>query len=359
MIPGPITVDDEVLHEIGKPVQAHYGAEFTAIYNETVQMLKQVFQTQADVHILVGSGSAGVDAAIGSLTLPGEKIIVGCNGFFGQRLITICESYGLDVIPVEAKYGSPLRATGFEQAIHAHPDAVALVVCHMESSAAVLNPLEDIMAVAHQHQLVTIVDAVSTLGGVSLAMDDWNIDICVGASQKCLGAPPGLAPVAVSERAWEVMSAKPQRPHGWYLNLEVWQQFAQDWADWHPFPITMATNNIMALREGVRGLLADGVAQRIQHYQALADHFRDGVKSLGLELFAADALSPVLTAVESPMPSSDFVHYLYETRGIKISGGVGAELKDRIFRVGHMGNAVSKQDLTDILEALTDFIRHT
>lgn len=357
MIPGPVTVDEDVLYQMGAPVQAHYGAEFAAIYLETAAMLKAVFSTSGDVHILVGSGSAGVDAGIGSMTRPGEKIIVGCNGFFGQRLLSICEYYGLEIVSVEAEYGTPLRVDDFKDALTQHPDAAALAICHMESSTAVLNPVQEIMAAATDHDMPTIVDAVSTIGGVPLEMDAWQIDICIGASQKCLGAPPGLAPVAVSQRAWEIMAQKPGRSHGWYLNLQVWQQFAQDWHEWHPFPITMATNTLLALREGLRQLMADGLETRLARYQALADHLRGGLQALGLNLFAADALSPVLTAVESPVPSSEIVQHLYQHHDIKIAGGVGADLKERVFRIGHMGTTVSEQDMDDVINGIKAYLQ--
>jgi alanine-glyoxylate transaminase/serine-glyoxylate transaminase/serine-pyruvate transaminase len=237
-----------------------------------------VFKTQGDVHILVGSGSSGLDAAIGSLTASGEKIIVGTNGFFGERLRQICGGYGLDVISVHAPLGEPLNPSDFKEAFSLHPDAAAVTLVHLETATAAVNPVAEIAAEAKLNDIPVIIDAVSSLGGVPLAMDDWAIDICVSASQKCLGAPPGLAPIAISQRAWEIMDAKPQRNHGWYLNLQTWRQFAGEWAEWHPYPVTMATNNVLALKTGLRSLLADGIEERIERYTQLALRLRDGVR---------------------------------------------------------------------------------
>ena len=359
MIPGPVTVEDDVLHQMGSPVQAHYGPEWTGTYHETTGLLKQVFNTQGDVHILVGSGSAGLDAAIGSLTAPGETIVVGSNGFFGQRLIAIGKSYGLDVIAVEAPLGMPLMPSDFESTLTHHPDAAAVAVVHLETSTTVLNPIQEIVAVARRHGVPVMVDAVSTLGGVPVAMDEWGIDLCVSASQKCLGAPPGLAPVAVSQRAWDIMASKPQRNHGWYLNLQTWQQHATDWKDWHPFPVTMATNNVLALRAGLRSLLAEGLAQRYRRYGELACQLREGIKRLGLQLFAPEErLAPILTGVLSPdgIPSGKIVSYLYMEHGIKISGGFGEGLQDRIFRIGHMGATITGEDIDAVLNGLAAFL---
>jgi alanine-glyoxylate transaminase/serine-glyoxylate transaminase/serine-pyruvate transaminase len=360
MIPGPVTVEDDVLHEMGSPVQAHYGPQWTAIYKETTGLLQQVFRTQGDVHILIGSGSAGLDAAVGSMTAPGDTILIGSNGFFGQRLVAIGQAYGLNVVAVEAPFGKPLEPSAFERALAQYPDAAAVVAVHLETSTTVLNPVQDIAAVARRHDVPVLVDAVSSLGGVPLAMDEWGIDVCMSASQKCLGAPPGLAPVAVSPRAWAIMDRKPQRQHGWYLNLQTWRHYAAEWNDWHPYPVTMATNNVLALRAGLRSLLADGLAHRFQRYHDLARRLRDGLRRLGLRLFTSeDQMAPILTAVYSPegIPSSRIVNYLYAEHEIRISGGFGEELRDKILRIGHMGGAISEADIDAVLEGLAAFLR--
>lgn len=359
MIPGPVSVEDEVLHEMGSPVQAHYGPEWTAIYNETVGLLKQVFKTQGDVHILVGSGSAGVDAAIGSMTLPGDAIVVGSNGFFGDRLAEICQEYSLNLHEVRSPRGEPLNPADFADALRRYPEAAAVSVVHLETSTAVVNPVDEIAAVARAHSVPVIVDVISSLGGVPLETDAWGIDVCIGASQKCLGAPPGLAPIAVSPRAWEVMQSKPRRGHGWYLNLQTWRRFAEMWAGWHPFPVTMPTNNVLALRAGLRSLLAEGVQPRIQRYRGLALRLRHGLRRMRLEPFTPDErLAPVLTAVWGPegIPTGKIVQYLLDSHGIKIAGGLGEGLSDRVFRVGHMGAKVCEADIDAVLEALGDFL---
>jgi alanine-glyoxylate transaminase/serine-glyoxylate transaminase/serine-pyruvate transaminase len=360
MIPGPVTVEEEVLREMGAPVQAHYGPEWTAIYNETRELMKEVFCTQGDVHILVGSGSAGLDAAIGSMVASGETIVVGRNGFFGQRLVEICRQYAIHVITVDAAPGEPLDPSAVDEALARHPEAAALAVVCLETSTTVVNPIAEISALARGHNLPLIVDAVSSLGGVPLEMDEWGIDICVSASQKCLGAPPGLAPVAISSRAWETMESKPQRGHGWYLNLENWRRYAESWGDWHPYPVTMAVSNVLALRAGLQSLLAEGLEARIQRYTSLALRLRNGVRRLGLRPYTPDdSLAPVLTAVYAPdgVRSSEIVRYLMEDHQIKISGGLGPELRDRIFRVGHMGGVIGEADIDAVLEALAAFLQ--
>ncbi len=359
MIPGPVRVAEEVLREMGGPVQAHYGAEWTAIQRETLSLLQQVFQTKHEAFLLVGSGSSGLDAAIGSLTVAGETIIVGANGFFGDRLTQIGTDYGLQIVRVEADLGQRLDPEGFSEALDRHPDAAAIALVHLETSTSVVNPLQEIASVAQMHGVPIIVDAVSSLGGLPLPVDAWDIDICVSSSQKCLGAPPGLAPISISERAWEIMASKPGRGHGWYLNLETWRRFAKEWADWHPFPVTMATNNVLAVRAALRSLLAEGLETRIARYTGLAMRLRNGVRELGLEpLTPDDQLAPVLTAIYGPegIATSEIVRFLLENHNLRISGGLGEDLQDRVFRVGHMSPLTNEADIDDVLAGLADFL---
>ncbi len=359
MIPGPVSVEDDVLFQMGQPVRPHYGAEWTADYNETRDLLKQVFKTEGDVHILSGSGTAAIDAAIGSLTTTGETAVVGTNGYFGDRLEQVCAGYGLKVIPVPAPLGEQLDPESFREALSADPRPALVTLVSLETATAVVNPVREIAALANEYGVPVVVDAVSGLGGVPLSMDEWGIDIIASASQKCLGAPPGLGPIAISPRAWKIMESKPDRAHGWYLNLETWRRFADEWGQWHPHPVTVATNNIYALRTGLRTLLEEGVDRRIERYTEMAMSLRNGVRALGMEpLTPDDQLAPVLTAVFAPegVKISELLGYLRNEHDIMISGGLGEALKDRVFRVGHMGPTISANDIDDVLGALRAFL---
>ena len=359
MIPGPVSVDDDVLFEMGQQVRPHYGAEWTADYNETRDLLKQVFKTEGDVHILSGSGSAAIDAAIGSLTAPGEAVVVGNNGFFGDRLEEICEGYGLQITRVSARLGEALDPDSFRQAFSMDPRPALVVFVYLETATAVVNPVREIATVANDFGVPIVVDAVSALGGLPFAMDEWGIDICASASQKCLGAPPGLGPIAVAPRAWKIMESKADRGHGWYLNLETWRRFADEWGPWHPHPVTVATSNIYALRAGLLKLLDEGIEQRVKRYTKLALQLRKGVRALGMEpLTPDDQLAPVLTAVYAPdgVAIGELVGYLREEHNLMISGGLGEGLKDRVFRVGHMGPTVTQEDIDEVLGGLRAFL---
>jgi alanine-glyoxylate transaminase / serine-glyoxylate transaminase / serine-pyruvate transaminase len=357
MIPGPIQPDRLVLDAMGDDVCAHYGPAWVEYYSATIDLMRKVFKTEGDVFIMPGSGSAGLDACIGSALSTGEKCLVGNNGFFGDRLVAIAASNGLDVIPVAAEWGKPLRPEDFEDAFRRHPNARAVIVVHLETSTTIVNSIEEIGRICKRNGAIYIVDAVSSLGGMPFEMDEWGIDLCASASQKCLGAPPGAAPVAVGPGAWEYIDQNPTKQHGWYTNLRVWRQYALEWGDWHPSPVTMPVNNIRALRVSLEQLLAEGIDNRLERYRQLALRLRAGLRQLDMPPYTPDeVMAPVLTAAYGlqGVPTCEVVSYLETRHGIKISGGLGA-LKDSVFRIGHMSPILSACDIDQVLSALADF----
>lgn len=357
MIQGPVSVSSEVLEAISRPVFPHYGEKFIHFYKETLTYLKDVFQTKEDMFLYVGSGTAGIDACVGSSLLTGEKIIVGSNGFFGDRLIWIAEGNGLNVVPVRAPLGTELNPQDFNRAVSDHPDAKAILVVHLETSTTIINPILEIAKIAHNNDMLMIVDAVSSIGGVPFAFDQWGIDLAATSINKCLGAPPGLSPIAVSQKAWKVIDRKPDKQHGWYSDLRTWRKYGTEWADWHPTPVTMPVNNIAALHVALRQLMEEGIENRFQRYKNLAMKLRKGLKDIGMPpMTSEEQLNPVLTAAYSPdgIKSSEVVKYLANKHKIIISGGLG-DLKEKTFRIGHMSPIVSEVDIDLVLVALRKF----
>ena len=222
MIPGPVGVEDEVLAAMAEPVRAHYGEAWMEVYDETLERLKRVFCTQNELLLMIGPGSVGLEAAIGSLAGRGDKVLVAYNGFFGHRMSVIGRSHGLEVRTVEAPLGEAVDPESIRQRLAAERDIQALAVVHLETSTGVLNPLEEIVSVAGEFGVPLIVDAISTLGGMPLPVDEWGIDVCVTVGNKCLAGPIGLVPVSVSERACEQMERKREGAYGWYLYLRTW-----------------------------------------------------------------------------------------------------------------------------------------
>jgi alanine-glyoxylate transaminase/serine-glyoxylate transaminase/serine-pyruvate transaminase len=311
--------------------------------------------------MIPGSGSLGLDAAVHSTFAPGDRVVVGVNGFFGQRLREVLAANGVTPITVEADPGKPLAPADFECALAGDVSIAGVAAVHLETSTAVLNPIRDIAAVGRSHHRLVMVDAVSSLAGTELKMDDWGIDLCVSASQKGLGGAAGLGIVAVSSAAWDEIAANAQHARSWYLDLRRWQWYVENWGDWHPFPITMPTNTILGLRSALLSLFRDGLEARIQRYAALASRLRRGLEALNLTLFVPEELmAPVLTAAYCPpgVKAGAIVSYLEREHRIKITAGFG-EFKERVIRIGHMGGAITEQDIDMLLDALRQYRTNT
>jgi alanine-glyoxylate transaminase/serine-glyoxylate transaminase/serine-pyruvate transaminase len=358
MIPGPVNVEDEVLDAFAQPVLPHYGPQWLEIYHETIDLLKQVFGTQNDLLLMSGPGSLGLDAALGSLMRTGDKVLVASNGFFGNRFRAIAQSYGLEVVLVAAPQGRPVDPNAIREQLAAQPDIQAVAVVHLETSCGVLNPVQEIAAIANEFGVTVIVDAVSSMGGLPLPVDEWGIDVCISVANKCLACPPGLALVAVSPRAWEQIERKGGRAHGWYLNLRVWKDYSINWGSWHPTPTTMPSNLVVALHTSLHRILDEGLEAYYARFARAAQLVRARLKQLGFEMFTAEAhTSPVITAVRGlpGMDIADFRRYLLEEWQVMISGGLD-ELRGQIFRVGHMGKASSTECSKRFLEGVEAYL---
>jgi len=368
MIPGPVDVEDEVLAAMSSASMPHYGADWLEIYHDVIAMLKQVFQTENDVLLMPGPGSAALDAALGSLLAPGELVCIPVSGFFSRRLVKIANDNGLHVLPVDFAQGQPVEPDTLrqmmaeqrelEQRSSDQPRLRALAVVHHETSTGVLNPLPEIVAVAREFDLPIIVDAVSSMGGVPLPVDEWGIDVCVTVANKCLATPPGVAILSVSPRAWEMIAAQENSGRGWYLNLSTWRYYMDNWA-WHPYPVTLPTNNIIALQVSLKRILAEGLEAHFAGYVRASSLVRQGLRDLGFEMFVADEWAcPVISAVRArpDVPAGELHDFLRDEHGILIAGGL-EELHGIIFRVGHIGKAVSREYSLAFLQGVEDFLR--
>lgn len=359
MIPGPVDAEDDVLAAMATPILPHYGPVWLEIYHKALELLRQLFGTQNDLFMMAGPGSAGLDAALGSLTKTGEKVLVPANGFFGYRTGIMAQGYGLEVVTVEAPSGQPLDPEAIRQRLSAEPDIQALAVVHLETSTGVLNPLKEIAAICNEFGVPIIVDAVSSLGGVPLLVDEWGIDVCVTVINKCLACPPGVAPISVSQRAWDQIDRKGGRAHGWYLNLRVWKDYAINWGSWHPTPTTMPTSTIAAMMVSLERILGGGLEAHYERYVQAAQTVRTRLKQLGFKMYTDEAhTSPLITAMHGlpDMDIADFRRYLLAEWQIMISGGLD-ELRGHIFRIGHIGKASSAEYTGLLLDGVDAYLR--
>lgn len=352
LIPGPTQLHPDVLAEMARPMVPHYGADWTAYYSETIEHLRRIFGTSGPIFAIPGSGSAGLDAVIGSAIGPNDRLLVLSNGFFGERIAEIAGSHHSSTVIQRLPIDRPLQVDDLEAALTRVGGITAVMVVHSESSSGLLNPIKDLGRVCQDRDLLFIVDAISSLGGIELSMQTMHIDVCISASQKCLEGPPGLGLVAVAPAAWDRI--KEHKTRGWYLNLRTWQQYAEDWADWHPYPITMAVPAFRALRVGLERVLQEGLEARWKRHGDMSAWIVDQTKSLGCSpVFPPEQASPTVVALRPPesLNVHELIASLREKHGILVAGGMG-EYKGVAFRIGNMGMQATQDCMRPLIEAL-------
>ncbi|GAK60879.1 aminotransferase class V [Candidatus Vecturithrix granuli] len=354
MIPGPVEVDPDVLAVMAKPMTPHYGKEWAEFYYETSRLLQKIFQTDGDLFIFPGSGSAGLDAAFAATVFPDGKLLIPKNGFFGERLEEIARTYSSQVHTLEFPVGQQIDLDQLEDTLRRNQfDALALV--HCETSIGMLTPVQEAAQLCRKYGVLCIIDAVSSLAIEPLEMDAWGIDLCVSASQKGLESPPGLGLAAVGKNAWKRIEHV--KSPGWFLNFKIWKKYEKQWGDWHPQPITHAVNNLKALRKGIDRVLEEGLEARFDRHRACTRQLRQGLQARGFELCVPDnSASHGVTSARDPRNKvAELLAYLREEQGIALAGSLG-ELKGKVFRVGHMGTGATTEMINMVLTALDQAI---
>ncbi|MDK2781232.1 MAG: hypothetical protein PWR13_260 [Archaeoglobi archaeon] len=344
MIPGPVELDPRVLRAMAKPMIAHRGEEFGKILEECREILGEILNTSNDVLIISGSGTSGMEAAISNFIGKGDKIAVIENGKFGERFAEISRRYG-DLIHIKYEWGEPVELGDVEDALRKGATAIAMV--HNETSVGLLNPAEKVGELAEEYGALFILDVITTIGGDLTKIDEWNVDVAVGGTQKCLGAPPGLSVVSVSEDAWRRI--KETRPY--YLDLLEYRKSAEK----RETPYTPAVPLFFALREALEIIMEEGMEKRIERHRRQAKAIREAVLELGLELFPrtneVTNYSNTVTAIKMPEGVEDReLRGKIRELGYRIAGGQG-RLKGRIFRISNMGNFTTK-DIIGVISAL-------
>jgi aspartate aminotransferase-like enzyme len=333
LLAGPIKMHPRVLRAMAVPAINHRGPEFAKQSKELGELLQFAFQTSWPVLPITGSGSAGLEAAVGAVVGPQDKVVALTNGNFGERMGSLAELYGQATL-LKHEWGQPYDWTRAEATIREQrPKAVLLT--HNETSAGITNPLEKLCKAAHDAGALVIADCITSIGGIDAPVEKWGVDLAVTGSQKALGAPPGLAFVSVGPRAREAM--KTVKPRTLYLNL---QKTLDKWEkDNYNYPTTPATHTYFAALEGLRILKEQGLQGRFAKVRATAQATRDAAKALGLALLPPHGHeSDTVTAMKYPQGIEDakFRGALKDKHGVVVSGGQGP-VKGKIFRVGTMG----------------------
>lgn len=341
LTPGPTPVPEETLLELAKPMIFHRTAEFRALLGEVLADLKQVYVTKNTVIPLTSSGSGALEAALVNSVPAGKKAIVCIAGKFGERWRNIAKAYGIEAIQITVPWGKAVTPEMVEAALKDHPDAVAVCTTLSETSTGIGHDIEAFGKIVARTPALLLVDGVSGLGAMECRTDAWNIDICCTGSQKALMMPPGLAFVAVSDKAWKVIES--HAPRSFYFDLKK----ARKSVETNDTPFTPAHTLIRAMKVSLKKILAEGIENVWKRQSRYAEAVRGAFTALGLEIFP-ERPNTALTVVKSPVDSSQLLSKLEKQYGLKLANGQD-DLKGKIFRVTHMGYI----DQFDLLAAVS------
>jgi alanine-glyoxylate transaminase/serine-glyoxylate transaminase/serine-pyruvate transaminase len=351
MGPGPSNPYPEVTMALAGPVLGHLDPEFLSLLDSTCDRLRQVFQTENALTLpLSGTGSAGMEASFVNFVRPGDVVVVGVNGVFGERMCEVASRHGAEVVRVDAPWGQPLPPDALLSA-HSGPALLALV--HAETSTGVRN---DVAAVgAGKGDALLLVDTVTSLGGIDVAVDAWGVDIAYSGTQKCLGVPPGLAPLTVSDRARERLV---ERPSSWYLDLTLLSRYVEGGQGARVYHHTAPVAMVAGLHAGLGALLDEGLTSSWERHAACGTSLQEGLEKLGLELLVdAEFRLPQLTTVMIPDGVDDAAvrSELLHRYGIEIGAGAG-QLAGKVWRIGCMGNTARRRNVLALLGALAEVL---
>ena len=348
-IPGPTPCPPEVLEAMAWPMINHRGPEYKKMIYEVTDKLKEVFQTKYDLYILTGSGTGGLEAGVVNMLSPGDKVLSVSIGVFGDRWANIARTFGAEVIPCDFEWGRAADPAVVAGAIRANPDVKAVMVTHNETSTGVTNDLGAISRVVKDAGKLLLVDAISSLSSIDLPTDKWGCDVVISGSQKGWMVPPGLAFVSVSPAAWEAFE-KAKMPH-FYWDFGKAKSYLEKGEN----PWTPAVSVMFALTVSLDMILKEGIKNTFARHSRIGQMTRDGIKKLGLSIFADDKYaSNTVSSVAIPegVDGKKLRQLMQSDHGIVLAGGQ-QRLDGKIFRIGHLG-LVSEKEIEELLAALRE-----
>ena len=349
--PGPSNADPRVLQAIARPPLSHLDPLYLELMNEVQEMLRYAWQTDNRITIPVsGTGSAAMEATIANTVEKGDRVLVGVIGYFGLRLVDMCNRYGADVEVLEAPWGEALSFQSIEEAITRHrPVLFALV--HAETSTGVCQPLDGIGALCREHDCLLVLDTVTSLGAIPLKLDEAQVDLAYSCSQKGLSCPPGLGPFTMGPRAEAKIERRKGKVPNWYLDMSGLKSY---WGKDRTYHHTAPVNMNFGLREALRLLCEEGLENAWARHRNNSEKLWLGLEELGLELHVPHPLRlPTLTTVRIPagVNGKAFSSHLLDKHGIEIGNGLGS-LAGEVWRIGLMGTNSTASNVDLLLNIL-------
>jgi alanine-glyoxylate transaminase/serine-glyoxylate transaminase/serine-pyruvate transaminase len=356
MGPGPSMAHPRVLRAMATPLVGHLDPEFLKIMNEVQELLRFLFQTENEMTIPVsGTGSAGMEASLCNFIEPGDRVLIAVNGYFGERLCDMASRYGAVVHRMDRPWGEIFDPDEIEAKLSTDRFKLLALVHAETSTGALQTGIAEIAAAAHRHGALLVLDTVTSLGGLPVQIDTWDVDIAYSGTQKCLSCPPGLAPLTVSPRAMEVLKSRQTPVGNWYLDLTiVGKYWGQERTYHHTAPISMN----YALREGLRLIAEEGLENRFARHQENAEILWNGLESLDLPpLVPREYRLPTLTTPQlSPSINDATVRRkLLDVYNLEIAGGFGP-FAGKVWRIGLMGYSSRRENIALLLTALRDIL---
>jgi len=352
--PGPSNIHPRVQQAMMAPLLGHMDPYFFTVMDDIMKLLRFLFRTENELTFPISAtGSAGMEASFGNFLEQGDVAVIGVNGFFGERMVDNASRYGADVVQLNAEWGRIIEPEVIEAALKSRKQVKLLALVHAETSTGVLQPLTEASRLAKQYRALFLVDAVTSLGGQELAVDDWGIDICYSGSQKCISCPPGLAPFTANQTALDTLKTRTCNVPSFYLDLSLLAKYwlANGGRTYHH---TAPACMFYALHEALALIAEEGLEARIQRHLRHGAALHAGLEAMGLTLHAQPGhrLS-TLTTVRIPSNVDDLRmrQRLLNEFGIEIGGGLGA-LKGQVWRIGLMGHSSTEENVLLFLSAL-------
>ena len=351
--PGPSEANARVLKAMTTPMLGYLDTKFVEVMDDTVALLRQVFGTENRLTLPVsGTGTAGMEAALANVIEPGDGVVVGINGYFGERIANIATRCGGVVTTVEAEWGTHIPAEKIADAVKKTSALKLVALVHAETSTGILQPLTDAIKIAHNSDALFLADCVTSLGGQPVDMDARGIDIAYSCTQKCLAAPPGLSPISFSERAVDVIRNRKTPIQSFYLDMTLLEKY------WHGetrgYHHTVSMSMIYALREALRVVLEEGLTARYTRHELNARALLTGAEAIALQPAAeAGYRAPMLTTLRIPDGIDDVTirKQLITDYGIEIGAGLGI-FGGKAWRIGLMGESANERNVMLVLNAL-------
>jgi aspartate aminotransferase-like enzyme len=345
---GPVACYPEALEEMKRQMFSHRSDEYKKLHMATVERLQRFLETENQVFLFPCSGSGVMEASVRNCV---EKRMLCCiNGAFGNRYAAVGESNGKEVERLEVDFGKPITPELLDEKLSSCPDVEAVSITHNETSVGLLNPLPKLAEVVKKHGKLLFVDAVSSMGGVEIKVDEWGIDVCFTSSQKCFGVPPGLAVGSVGEEA--LKKSEQMKDKGWYLDFKLFEKYQQK-AGTH---MTPSIPQISALNQVLELIEKEGKKKHFQSYLERSKRVKEGIEKLGLSLFPEKGYeSPTVLCVNAPENLSGLeIYQKMRGKGFELAKGYGV-LKDTTFRIGNMGY-ILLEDIDSMLKALEEVL---